>query len=230
MTGGAMRGSIAIVGVAYSEVMRRSAQTIGQLAVSASDRALADAGLERSDVDGISLYPVPGGPPTGAIYDGVDYVSVEYLSQALGLENLTWSLAPANGTIAASLVGAVHALESGSCTHALVVRAMHNPQGAFGRVTQPQVSGDAQFTAPWGFGHQVIQDFFPGLLLKSLTHHPHRHLARSEPGNPDMARDRGIGIREFLPDDFCRHFDVHGSFAGRDVDDFSSNVHEFSFE
>jgi acetyl-CoA acetyltransferase len=157
----ATQGSVAVVGVAYSEVKRHSERTIGQLAVSATDRALADAGLERADIDGISLYPVPGGPTSGATYDGVDYVSVEYLSQALGLENLTWSLAPANGTIAASLVGAVHALASGSCTHALVVRAMHNPKGAFGRVTQPEVTGDAQFTAPWGFGHQVIRFSMP---------------------------------------------------------------------
>jgi acetyl-CoA acetyltransferase len=178
MTGGRIRNAVAIVGVAFSEVKRQSKHTAGQLAVSASDRALADAGLHRSDVDGLSLYPMPSGPPAGPLVDGVDIVSVEYLSQAMGLENLTWSCSPATGTIAASLVAAVHALAAGACSYALVVRAMHNPQGAFGRVTQPRVAGDDQFTAPWGFGHQVIRFSMPYSRYMATYGATREHLAR----------------------------------------------------
>ena len=156
-----MRNRVAIVGVAYSEVERHSERTVGQLAVSACRRALEDAGLEPGDVDGVSNYPMPGGPLTAPPVDGVHIVSVEYLSQALRLENLVWACSITGGTVSATLVNAVHALAAGACTHVLVWRAMHNPRGAFGRVRQPQVAGVGQFTAPWGFGHNVIQFAMP---------------------------------------------------------------------
>jgi acetyl-CoA acetyltransferase len=161
MTEKALRNRVAIVGVGYSEVKRRSGRTLGQLAVSACTRAIDDAGLRPADIDGVSNYPVPGGPPTGPVVDGIDIVGVDYLSQAMALDNLVWSCSLTAGTIAAALVEAVHALAAGACTHVLVWRAMHNPRGAFGRVSQPRVAGPAQFTAPWGFGHNVVRFAMP---------------------------------------------------------------------
>jgi acetyl-CoA acetyltransferase len=161
MTERALRNRVAIVGVGFSEVARRSQRTLGQLAVSACAKAIDDAGLAPADIDGISNYPAPGGPPAVPPVDGVDIVSVDYLSQAMALENLAWCCSLASGTIAAALVEAVHALAAGACDYALVWRGMHNPQGAFGRVTQPRVPGVGQFTAPWGFGHNVVRFAMP---------------------------------------------------------------------
>ena len=177
MSRSAIRNKVAVVGVAYSDVQRHSDHTIGHLAVSACARALADAGLRSADIDGISTYPIPGGPPTGPIVDGVDVVSVEYVAQAMGLDNLSWSCSVANGTIAAALVAAVHALAAGACNYAVVFRAMHNPQGAFGRVTQPRVAGDSQFTAPWGFGHNVIRFAMPYSRYMARYGATRQHLA-----------------------------------------------------
>jgi acetyl-CoA acetyltransferase len=156
-----LRNRVAIVGVGYSDVTRHSQRTLGQLALSACTRALHDAGVDAKDIDGISNYPTPSGPFAVQPVDGVHVVGVEYISQAMALENLNWSGSITGGTITASLVEAVHALAAGACNYVLVWRGMHNPLGAFGRVTQPRVAGVGQFTAPWGFGHNVIRFALP---------------------------------------------------------------------
>ena len=161
MTAAGLRNRVAIVGVGYSDVTRHSPRTLGQLAVSACTRALDDAGLDAKDIDGISNYPTPSGPFGIPPVDGIHVVGVEYISQAMALENLNWSGSITGGTITASMVEAVHALAAGACSHVLVWRGMHNPLGAFGRVTQPRVAGVGQFTAPWGFGHNVIRFALP---------------------------------------------------------------------
>jgi acetyl-CoA acetyltransferase len=160
MTTGEQRNRVAVVGVGYSKVERRSQQTLGQLAVSACARALDDAGLKAQDIDGVSNYPTPSGPFT-VVVDGIHVVGVEYISQAMRLDNLKWSCSITGGTISAALVQAVYALTAGDCNYVLVWRAMHNPAGAFGRISQPLVGGSGQFTAPWGFGHNVIRFALP---------------------------------------------------------------------
>ena len=160
MTTGEQRNRVAIVGVGYSKVERRSPHTLGQLAVSACTAALDDAGLKGADIDGVSNYPTPSGP-FGVVVDGIHVVGVEYISQAMGLDNLRWSCSITGGTVSAALVQAVHALTAGACNYVLVWRAMHNPVGVFGRISQPLVGGSGQFTAPWGFGHNVIRFALP---------------------------------------------------------------------
>ena len=59
------RDRVAIVGVGYSDVRRHSEHTVGHLAVQACTKALDDAGLGPENIDGISTYSTPGGPPTG---------------------------------------------------------------------------------------------------------------------------------------------------------------------
>ena len=149
MTDGFASNEVAIVGVGFSEITRRSDQTLGQLAVNACHRALDDAGLTVTDIDGISNYPNPSRPLDEPI-DGVDVVGVHYLSQALGLENLRWACSITGGTVTATVADAVHALAAGACNYALVWRAMHNPAGAFGRVTQPKVGGKARILSTVG--------------------------------------------------------------------------------
>ena len=48
------RNRVAIVGAATVKSQRRSERPVGSLAVEMSDAAIADAGLNRDDVDGIS--------------------------------------------------------------------------------------------------------------------------------------------------------------------------------
>lgn len=200
------RKRAAIVGVAYSDVARRSDQTLGQLAVSACRRALDDAGLEPADVDGIANYPVPGGPLDHLPVDGIDIVGVGYIAQALELETLVWSCSVSAGTVTASLVEAVHALAAGTCKYVLVWRAMRNPPGAFGRVRQPRVAGIDQFTAPWGFGHNVIRFAMPYSRYMARYGATREHLATfivrnraNAADNPDAVfRGQPITSEEYL--------------------------------
>ncbi len=206
MTAAALRNRVAIVGVGYSDVQRHSERTVGQLAVSACTRALDDAGLTADDIDGVSNYPTPSGPFRGPIVNGVHVVDVEYIAQAMRLENLNWSCSITGGTIAAALVQAVHALAAGACSHVLVWRAMHNPLGTFGRVSQPRVEGVGQFTAPWGFGHNVIRFAMPYSRYMALYGATREHLATfivrnraNAADNPDAVfNGRPIGIDDYL--------------------------------
>lgn len=176
MTDGFARNEVAIVGVGFSKISRRSDKTLGQLAVDACIKAVDDAGLTVADIDGISNYPNPS-RPLGAPIDGVDVVGVHYLSQALGLENLRWACSITGGTVTATMVEAVHALAAGGCNYALVWRGMHNPTGAFGRVTQPEVGGTTQFSAPWGFGHNTVTFAMPYSRYMGLYGATREHLA-----------------------------------------------------
>jgi acetyl-CoA acetyltransferase len=173
----ALRNKVAVVGVGYSDVSRHSDHTVGRLALNACRRALEDAGLRAEDIDGVSNYPVAGGPLADPAVDGVHIVSVDYLSQAMGLENLLWSCSITAGTISASLVQAVHALTAGACKYVLVWRAMHNPRGPFGRVSLSRVGGAAQFTAPWGFGHNVLRFAMPYSRYMALYGATREHMA-----------------------------------------------------
>jgi acetyl-CoA acetyltransferase len=150
-----IRNQVAIAAAAFSKIARRSDEPIGKLAVKSCLEAIAEAGLQPSDIDGLSNYPHPSRHGAGAV-DGVDLVSVEYLAQALELRNLRWSCSLTRGTVTAALVEAVNAVAAGACRYALVWRAMHNPAGSYGRVRYDEVPGAAQFTLPYGFGHNVI--------------------------------------------------------------------------
>src|SRR2546423_12482427 len=49
-----------------------------------------------------------------------------------------------------AFIQAANAVGAGACDYALVVRAMHNPAGRYGRVDKPEASGAGQFGAPYG--------------------------------------------------------------------------------
>ena len=198
MSAAALRNRVAIVGVGYSDVQRHSERTVGQLAVSACARALDDAGLNANDIDGVSNYPTPSGPFRSPIVNGVHVVDVEYIAQAMRLENLNWSCSITGGTMTAAIVEAVHALAAGACSYALVWRAMHNPFGAFGRVSQPRVEGVGQFSAPWGFGHNVIRFAMPYSRYMALYGATREHLATFIVRNRSNAADNPDAV-------FSRH-------------------------
>ena len=116
------------------------------------------------------------------------------------LENLNWSCSITGGTITAAIVEAVHALAAGACSHVLVWRAMHNPLGVFGRVSQPRVEGVGQFSAPWGFGHNVIRFAMPYSRYMALYGATREHLATFIVRNRANAADNPDAV-------FSRHAD-----------------------
>jgi len=148
------RGKTAIVGIGYSEITRRPNKPLGLLALDACRAAIADAGVEASQVDGLATYPES--PFAGAgNRDGEDVVSVMYVVNHLPLApDIRWYAQIETGMIASPIIEAVNALIAGACDYALIWRALHRPAarrgGGEGRASAPRAAGDAQFVAPYG--------------------------------------------------------------------------------
>lgn len=105
---GQLRDRAAIVGIGSTAFTRRSGTGVDELAVEAATKALADAGLEPSDIDGVVAYP------SGA--------RAEDLVVPMGLENVAFSgtvqIGGASGV--SSLQMAASAILSGLATTVLV--------------------------------------------------------------------------------------------------------------
>jgi acetyl-CoA acetyltransferase len=142
------RGKAAIVGVGFSEITREP-RSIVRLAAAAAQAAVADAGLARSDIDGLATYP-PAPFPGAAQGEGVDKVGVATLQRALGLRHLTWWCEVAAGMIPSALREAAHAVIAGACRHAVVWRAVRYPGRAYVRRDIPQATADGAFALPYG--------------------------------------------------------------------------------
>ncbi len=146
------RGRTAIVGIGYSEITRRSEKPLGLLAVAACRAAIDDAGLDPSQIDGLTTYPES--PFAGAgNRDGIDVVSVMYIVNHLPLAaDIRWYAQIETGMIASPIIEAANALIAGACEYVLVWRAMHRPEGRprVGTSGAPRAPGEAQFMAPWG--------------------------------------------------------------------------------
>jgi acetyl-CoA acetyltransferase len=133
---------VAIVGAGRTAVTRESGRTTQAMAVEACRRALTDAGLAVTDVDGMGTYQYN---------DSSMPIDVAW---ALGIDELAW--APGllgGGNFAAHIVSdAAAAIESGQCDVAVVYRSLNGRSGfRFGTVEGAYEVGDKeQFDAPAG--------------------------------------------------------------------------------
>lgn len=115
----------AIVGIGQTEFSKDSGRTELQLAAEASLAAIADAGLEPSDIDGMVTFTI-------------DNTTETALMECLGINDLTWAdRAPGGGNVSAAVVGmAASAVVSGAARTVLVYRALNERSGhRFGQVT-----------------------------------------------------------------------------------------------
>lgn len=145
-----LRNKIAIVGVGYTPMVRKTDRSLSAVAAEAGLNAIRDAGLQPSDIDGYAGTPVSqaGGSQHT---DGVDEVSARNVTATLGMKNVRWVLDISRGVIADALIEAVQALYCGSCDYALIVRAMYNPVGERYAERSARVApGPEQFRAPYG--------------------------------------------------------------------------------
>jgi acetyl-CoA acetyltransferase len=156
------RGKIAIAGIGYSTITRRPQKPLGLLAVDACRAAIADAGLEPHQIDGLTTYPESPFAGAGS-RDGEDVVSVVYIINHLPLApDIQWYAQIETGMIASPLIEGIHALLAGACKYVLVWRALHRPQprassGTGAKTTAaPRAAGDAQFMSPYG-SNTIIQ-------------------------------------------------------------------------
>ena len=146
------KDKVAVVGVGYSPLTRRSPRTLASLTVEACDAALADAGLARSDIDGIGTNPtMPRYGGEKGVEDGVDVVTPGFLARELGLAGqITWEC-HTQQMVTVAVMEAVEAIATGRCRYAIVYRALHMPVGRYSDFSKPRASGMDQFYAPYGF-------------------------------------------------------------------------------
>src|SRR5262245_8250699 len=141
------RHAVAIVGAGVSKTVRRADRPIGSMAVAMSDAAIADAGLRRSDIDGVSCgTSLPADGAARVLRPGIDFVNSDFLIETMELEPV-WSRD--DGSFPPAL--AVHAVASGAATYVLVNRTVHNPAGRYHNFEGSGASGRQQWTAPYGF-------------------------------------------------------------------------------
>ena len=106
-----LRGQVAIVGLGSTPYARDLGRTHLSLGLEAATKAIADAGINRQDIDGIC-----GSGVTPLAMGGAGFLS---LQGALGIERTTWGQ---NGWLGSALVASVQAVFSGLCDTALCVQ------------------------------------------------------------------------------------------------------------
>jgi acetyl-CoA acetyltransferase len=142
---------VAVVGYAHSPVERHASRSLGAITVDTALQAIADAGLDREQIDGFvtgALFPTAG---AHAVEDGISTVSSNWLVQHLGVDPSYVAGFQGYGQIPGAVALAVNAIVSGAADHVLVHRALHNPAGRYHGHPMREARGPAQWTVPQGF-------------------------------------------------------------------------------
>ena len=120
--------------------------TSENLAVGAFERALADSGLKREDIDGLSVSFLYGGPP------------VEEMATLLGLKPR--HSVPGSGIMAGVLPSAVAAIAEGKCdtialVYAAATRSIGRKFGGNVKEKQAEAPLSYYYHHPWGWSSQA---------------------------------------------------------------------------
>lgn len=144
--------SAAITGVGMSRIGRKLGVDPISLTVEAARAAVADAGLELSDIDGLSTYPA--GPAEGGFSEG----GVTALEAALRLRPTWHNGGGETPGAVGSIQAAALAVHAGLCRHVLVFRTVW--QSTYTTLTMSgdiraggaarRVGGGGQWSAPFG--------------------------------------------------------------------------------
>jgi acetyl-CoA acetyltransferase len=114
-------GKVAIAGVGYTEFSNESGSSVMDLATRAIRAAIDDAGLDRTEIDGIASYSVHG-----------DSVSSQAMATGLGLPGLTYVMDFQQGGQSPCYLAmlAAMAIHSKVADNVVVVRALNGRSGA----------------------------------------------------------------------------------------------------
>jgi acetyl-CoA acetyltransferase len=153
LTGGR---NVAVVGYAHSPAVRHADVALGALCVDTARAAIADAGLEVSDIDGFvgsSLLPSGG---AHVAEDGVSIVTPNWLAASLGVDPAYAAGFQGYGALPGSVTMGINALAAGSCDYVLVHRALFNPPGRYHENPMTEAAGSQQWTVPQGYFGPVV--------------------------------------------------------------------------
>ena len=169
------RGKVAIVGWGMSPVDRRwdgvsMDKTLGAYSKLAAERALEDAGLKASDIDGLLMCPNnmagagsgssaswgPSRPYFDAPYDSEDGLTIvtnnwlrKYWTDLTGVQYAPDQIPD----IGEGLGMAAEAVAQGKCDYALYIYTANNLEGRYrrgGASAQDHAPGASQWNFPWG--------------------------------------------------------------------------------
>jgi len=146
-----------ISGIGQSEVGRRVTRGVMALTLDACIEAIADAGLEPKDIDGVFSWPgaVTRAEGLAPSSPGSSGPGVHAVIDALRLDTNWYSAGPETPGMLAAVIHGCMAVASGMCRHVLVYRAL-NEATAWRTNTQrvatdaEGVTGNMQWILPFG--------------------------------------------------------------------------------
>lgn len=135
---------VAITGIGMSRIGRRLGKSVLALTLDACEAAIADAGLTRDDIDGISAYPGSTGLP------GLSSGGVRAIEQILRLRP-TWHCGaqetPGQG---GTMIEAMLAVASGLCRHVLCFTSFAEAARPAITLASARISGELAWHLPFG--------------------------------------------------------------------------------
>jgi acetyl-CoA acetyltransferase len=148
---------VIVSGLGLSQTGRHLDRNGLDLALDAALLAIADAGLQRSDVDGLASMPFGDRPP-------------EEVVDALGLE-LDWMGGANAGAQLGVIMNAAMAIAAGLCRHVLVYRSVSRLGGMLG-----SASGDLpEPTGPWEWHVPFHEYSAVNLMAMQARRHMHEY-------------------------------------------------------
>jgi len=160
--GAKFEDKVAITGIGMSEIGRRLMVSPLTLTVQAAERAIADAGLSISDIDGLATWP--GGGQWGGMGEG----GVSALESALGVRPTWYNGGGETFGPGGSLIAAMLAVAGGMARHVLCFRTVW--EATYGELTkQGRISPPGGRTASW------MQPFGATSAAHTLAQNAMRH-------------------------------------------------------
>ena len=138
----ALRDKYAIGGIGCTDFTRESGRTVRSLASEACSKAIADAGLELADIDGIISFNFNDSAPAMGV------------ATELGIPRANYAVDFQSGGNAANLITltATAAIEAGLAKNVVCFRAMNGRSGfRLGGGRDMNARGVTQYTAPFGW-------------------------------------------------------------------------------
>jgi len=139
-----IKDQTAISGIGWTKFSKASGTSVLNLAAEASLNAIADAGLDVEDIDGVLNFQ----------YNTTDTINPRELYYALGMTGCNFQILDAHGggSACSLIAAAAMAIHAGMCKNVLVFRALNGRSARRSGATRlPE--GPGQWTVPFGSSH-----------------------------------------------------------------------------